>query len=244
MKIIGIIPARYGSSRFPGKPLAIIHGKSMIQRVYEQAQKASRLHEVWVATDDARIKKAVEDFGGNVLLTATTHQNGTERCAEAMRLLSTNADAAVNIQGDEPYIDPGQINELGKILSKPEVEIATLVIPCKYSSELENPNRVKVVLNHQNEALYFSRSLIPHQHNKSDITYYRHVGLYGYKSATLQKLVGLSPAPPELSESLEQLRWLYHGYRITCGFTQHAAISVDTPEDLNTLSAMIESNKH
>jgi 3-deoxy-manno-octulosonate cytidylyltransferase (CMP-KDO synthetase) len=241
MQLVGIIPARYQSSRFPGKPLVDIFGKSMVQRVYERACEAKELDEVWVATDDARIVEHVERFGGRAMLTLESHTSGTERCHEASALLNRNADAIINIQGDEPYIHPGQISELCRLIRREDVHIATLVKRIEDPANLLNPNKVKVVLDQANRALYFSRSAIPFYRDLAVTDwlkrhdYYKHIGLYGYKTKCLQEIVHLAPSALERAESLEQLRWLEHGKRIHCGITRHESPAIDTPEDLQAL---------
>ena len=237
MKILGIIPARYASTRFPGKPLVQIHGKSMIQRVYEQASKASGLAEVIVATDDERIAAEVANFGGNFIITSSQHQSGTDRCAEVASALS-GFDAVINIQGDEPYIDPSQIELLISCFEDKNVQLATLIKKINTDEELFNVNIPKVLLNIKQEAIYFSRQTIPYiravekefwieQHQ-----FYKHIGIYGYTYATLQAITKLPPSLLELAESLEQLRWIENGYRIQTRITNVDTIAIDTPEDL------------
>lgn len=244
MKIVGIIPSRYGSTRFPGKPMAMIHGKTMIQRVYEQACKASLLQEVVVATDDQRIFDHVESFGGKVMLTGAQHKNGTERCAEVVDRLDGGFDAAINIQGDEPYIHPEQINQVAEALAKPEVDIATLAKKLKTYAEYQRNSIIKVVCNEQGHALYFSRSPIPHirQEPAEEVfaqnNFYKHIGIYGYKTEVLKTVVTIPPAKLEVLESLEQLRWLQHGYTIHVGASEFESMSIDTPEDLERLLAI------
>ncbi len=235
MKIIGIIPSRFGSTRFPGKPLADIKGKPMIQRVFEQAAKSSSLDQVIVATDDKRVYNCVQAFGGKVMMTQVAHLNGTERCGEVAK--SYPADYYINIQGDEPFIHPEQIDTLAGILDG-NTELGTLVKEVNDSSILDDPNEMKVALNKSFEALYFSRSCIPFvrdydpadwlkQHN-----YYKHIGIYGYRSDILNEIIKLPASSLELAESLEQLRWLENGYKIKVGITEHESMGIDTPEDL------------
>jgi len=237
MRIFGVIPARYGSSRFPGKPLAMIHGKSMIQRVYEQAQKAEELSGLVVATDDERIAQAVKDFGGEVVMTQNTHQSGTDRCQEAVVKLGKSVGAVVNIQGDEPFIQAEQINQVAALL-KQGAPIATLVKPISSTSTLLDPNKVKAILNKNNQAIYFSRSPIPFFKNKtaehwlSEHQYYKHLGIYGYRSDILHEISHLEQSSLEIAESLEQLRWIENGYAIHVGITRFESPSIDTPEDL------------
>lgn len=239
MKIIGIIPARYASTRLPAKPLAIIQGISMIQRVYNQCLKCSELSEVYVATDHLQIYDHVRSFGGKVVLTATHHQTGTERCAEALQIIeneqNTMFDAVINIQGDEPFIEPQQISILANCIKNTNCKVATLVHIIENEQDITQSSVVKVVLNAQNEALYFSRQAIPFIQNAKALPnhiFYKHVGIYAYFSSTLKHLVTLAPAPLELAESLEQLRWLYYSINIQTALTPYATFAIDTPQDL------------
>ncbi|HKI89829.1 MAG TPA: 3-deoxy-manno-octulosonate cytidylyltransferase [Draconibacterium sp.] len=238
MKFIGIIPARYESTRFPGKPLAMLSNKPMIQWVYENVSKA--LEQAWVATDDDRIFNAVNQFGGNAVKTLSTHQSGTDRCAEAARILTerTDFDVVINVQGDEPFIQPEQI-ELLKSCFDGKTEIATLIKEIENEKEeLFNPNRPKVVLNKNEEALYFSRSPIPYVRGRektnwiSNYTFWVHIGMYAYTAEVLQKITKLDPGLLEQAESLEQLRWLENGFRIKTAATKYQSIGIDTPNDL------------
>lgn len=241
MKIIGIIPARYGSSRFPGKPLAMIHGKSMIQRVVEQAKQSAMLSDVIVATDDLRIFNHVSEHGHKVVMTSTDHPSGTDRCMEALVKSGTEAEAVINIQGDEPFVSPKQIDSLATLISQPEVEIATLAKRIHDAETLFDPNRVKVVFSKQGRALYFSRHAIPYQKNHENQDwlqhqhYFKHLGLYAYKTAVLKEIALLKPSMLEISESLEQLRWLENGKSIFIAETDIETPAVDTPEDLERL---------
>lgn len=243
MNAIGIIPARYASTRFPGKPLADIKGKTMIRRVYEQAQKANLQHVV-VATDDARILEHVLSFGGNAVMTKESHPSGTDRCFEAYCTFDNPAEFVINIQGDEPFIQPSQINQLVGALVKPGTQIATLARKITQTDQLLSPNVVKLAMNLQQEALYFSRHPIPYfrgsepENWASQHTYYQHIGLYGYRADVLEQLVRLPVSDLEKCESLEQLRWLEHGYRIRIGITEEAAHGIDTPEDLKKVLAL------
>ena len=237
--ILGIIPARYASTRFPGKPLVIIDGKPMIQRVYEQALK-SDLDAIVVATDDVRIADAVRSFGGNVVMTSENHPSGTDRCAEALTNFEGDWKAVVNIQGDEPYIQSSQINAIASLL-KNGAPIATLVKKIDNTEELTNINSPKVVLSNKGDALYFSRQPIPFQKGV-DIndwlnhgTYYKHIGIYGYQSTVLPELTQLKQGILEMAESLEQLRWLENGYSIMTAETTENTVAIDTPEDLSRL---------
>lgn len=237
--ILGIIPARYASTRFPGKPLVMIDGKPMIQRVYEQALK-SELDAVVVATDDVRIADAVRSFGGNVVMTSENHPSGTDRCAEALVNFEGDWKAVVNIQGDEPYIQPSQINAIASLL-KNGAPIATLVKKIDSTEELTNINSPKVVISSNGNALYFSRQPIPFQKGIAindwliHGTYYKHIGIYGYQSTVLPKLTQLKQGVLEMAESLEQLRWLENGYSIMTAETTENTIAIDTPEDLSRL---------
>ena len=239
MKFIGIIPARYASTRFPGKPLADMKGKYMIQRVYEQVRKI--LDNVCVATDDDRIFNAVESFGGNVVMTSAEHRSGTDRCFEAYNRRGGNEDVIINIQGDEPFIKPEQIESLIVCFDSTQTQIATLVRPFEATEGYEalaNPNSPKVILNDKNEALYFSRSIIPYMRNISPEqwpdkhVYYKHIGMYGYKADILSQITRLPQSSLEIAESLEQLRWLQNGYTIKVGITTQETIGIDTPDDL------------
>lgn len=241
MKILGIIPARYASTRFPGKPLTDIGGKTMIRRVYEQAKKASKLSEVIVATDDERIADEIKKHGGNVVMTSGDHQSGTDRCAEAVKKIPGEWNAVINIQGDEPFILPEQINLLASLFENPETEIGTLVKKLSDPADLDNPNTMKVVLDIHGNGMYFSRSAIPFVRGaeKKDWLqknfFYKHIGIYGYRADVLQKLTLLPRGKLELAESLEQLRWLENGYKIKTAFTELETISVDSPEDIEKL---------
>ena len=238
---IGIIPSRYGSSRFPGKPLADIAGKPMIQRVYEQAKKA--MEEVWVATDDERISAAVRSFGGKVVMTADLHQSGTDRCAEAVMKISEitgiRYDVVVNVQGDEPFMQPDQIElMISSFNEDPTVEIATLIQPILLNGDIFRPDMVKVVLDSKGNAIYFSRSPIPYvvgikeENWLENYTFYGHVGLYAYRTDILHKLSNLPKSSLERSESLEQLRWLENGFHIRTKITHYDSFGIDTIEDL------------
>lgn len=243
IRFIGIIPARYASSRFPGKPLANIRGKMMIQHVYERASKV--LEYVYVATDDERICKAVETFGGRVVMTSANHRSGTDRCAEAIEAIEKEQgvvfDVVINVQGDEPFINPEQISLIKSCFDEVSVQIATLVKRVEKKEDLINPDRPKVIVNRQGEALYFSRSPIPYVREKDlsewmDLhTHYMHVGLYGYRRNILIEIAKMEQSPLELAESLEQLRWIENGYPIHVKITEHDSFGVDTPEDLEKL---------
>jgi len=244
MKIAGIIPARYASTRFPGKPLVDIQGKSMIKRVYEQCLKCPQLDAVVVATDDKRIYIEVNSFGGHAMMTSTSHQSGTDRCGEVIEKMEKQGetfDAVVNIQGDEPFIDPGQISKVALQLIDDKVQIATLIKKIDNDDEIFSPNVVKVVLANNGRALYFSRSTIPYLrgHEQKDWlgqqTFYKHVGIYGYQTEILKKVITLSRGNLELAESLEQLRWLENGFSVFAEETDFESIAIDTPEDLSKI---------
>lgn len=239
MKFVGIIPARYASTRFPGKPLAMLGGKPVIQRVYEQVMDC--FDEVYVATDDERIKDAVLSFGGNVVMTSEECKNGTERCLDAYRRLALDCDVIVNIQGDEPFIQQKQVKALMECFSVEGTDIATLVKPFEAEdgiAMLENPNSPKVVLNEKGFAIYFSRSVVPYLRGVErekwleNHVFYKHLGIYAYRADVLEKITALQPSPLEIAESLEQLRWLENGYKINVGVTDIETIGIDTPEDL------------
>jgi 3-deoxy-manno-octulosonate cytidylyltransferase (CMP-KDO synthetase) len=235
-----IIPARYTSSRFPGKPLALLGNKTMIQRVYEQARKS--LEMVYVATDDKRIFDTVITFGGRAIMTSPDHQSGTDRCAEAISGIIQETgkpiDIVINIQGDEPFVKPEQIDLLKNCFTGENVEIATLIRKTEPGEDIFNPNQPKVIINTYNDAIYFSRAAIPFIRDveKSDWSvkqvYYKHIGLYAYRTETLKKITKLPQSYLEISESLEQNRWLENGYRIRTAVTLWENIGIDTPDDL------------
>lgn len=233
MKVLGIIPARHDSSRFPGKPLIDLKGKTMIQRVYEGALKAQMIDTLVVATDDARIEAEVLRFGGKVLITSAQHQSGTDRCAEVLAHFP-GYDVVINIQGDEPLVSAQQLDALLGAFQAPEVQIATLVHPHVSQEDLENPNRIKVLENHKQTAIYFSRSPLPNMHyaKMNAFPWLRHIGLYAYRSSILQALSQLAPCLLEQAESLEQLRWLYYGYPIHLVRTTIETPNIDVPEDV------------
>ena len=236
MKVIGIIPARYASTRFPGKPLAILGGKTVIERVYEKV--SSVLSDCYVATDDERIYQAVMDFGGRAVMTSANHKSGTDRIAEAMEKIGGDYDVVVNVQGDEPFIHAEQIATLCHCFDDPETQIATLGKPFASMAETENPNSPKIVVDNRGFALYFSRSIIPFVRgvNRQEwLTHYpflKHLGLYAYRKEVLREVTRLPQSSLEKAESLEQLRWLQNGYRIRVGITNQETVGIDTPEDL------------
>ena len=240
-KFIGIRPARYASGRLPGKPLLDIGGKPMIERVVIQASKALGSDNVWVATDDSRIFDAVRTFGGNVVMTSEAHRSGTDRIAEAVNKIGTDADVVINIQGDEPFIDPEQIKLLAACFDTPDTDIATLARPFDAAEgfeKLNDPNKVKVVTGEKGQALYFSRSVIPYLRGvepelwPATHRYLIHIGMYAYRTRVLNEITHLAPAPLETAESLEQLRWLSNGYIVKVSLTDRVTIGIDTAEDL------------
>lgn len=239
MKSLAIIPARYASTRFPAKPLATLGGKLIIQRVYEQVKRA--VEDVVVATDDDRIMAAVEAFGGRAVMTSTEHRSGTDRCYEALQKVGGDYDIVINVQGDEPFIQPEQIRSLVSCFEDEATDIATLVKP--FTPEdgieaLENPNSPKVVISRDMKAIYFSRSVIPYIREVERTewltkhTFYKHIGMYAFRAKTLGEVTALAQSSLELSEKLEQLRWLENGYRIGVGITNIETIGIDTPDDL------------
>ena len=236
MKFIGIIPARYASTRFPGKPLAMLGGRTVIQRVYEQA--AAVLEEAYVATDDERIFKAVEEFGGRVVMTHQDHKSGTDRIEEAAEKIGTQADVIINIQGDEPFIQKSQIETLKSLFENSETQIGTLGKKFESIEAATNPNSPKIVTDKNGFALYFSRSVIPYIRGKEQaewlqhFPFLKHLGLYAYRRDVLRQITQLPQSPLEMAESLEQLRWLENGYRIRVGLTDMETVGIDTPDDL------------
>jgi 3-deoxy-manno-octulosonate cytidylyltransferase (CMP-KDO synthetase) len=249
MKILGIIPARFASSRFPGKPLADIGGKSMIQRVYEQALKAKTLNKVVVATDDARILSHVLSFGGDAVMTSENHPSGTDRCFEAFQKSggASKYDYVVNIQGDEPFIEPEIIDQLTMLLDF-KTEVATAVKKIKDYDTLFDPNVVKAVLTMRKQCLYFSRQTVPYVRGYEPGTwldhadFYKHIGLYAYRSDVLEQISHLPTSPLENIEKLEQLRWLGYGYKIYSIITEYESMGVDTVEDLEKLNTILKKN--
>jgi 3-deoxy-manno-octulosonate cytidylyltransferase (CMP-KDO synthetase) len=246
MKILGIIPARFQSTRFPGKVLVDINGMSMVQRVYEQANKSAFLDKVIIATESDEVKKHVENFGGKAVLTDKKHASGTDRCYEALSLQNEAYDYVINIQGDEPFISPIQIDEIAELLDG-KVELATLIKKITTSSELFNYGEVKTVFNKDMEALYFSRQPIPYCRNEGEMEwlahqdYYKHIGIYAYRADMLKKVSNLPVSSLEKSESLEQLRWIENGLKIKLAYTEHESVCIDTKEDLDKVLANIDS---
>lgn len=252
MNVLGIIPARYGSTRLEGKPLLDIGGKTMIQRVYEQASKA--LEHVYVATDDVRIEKEVLSFGGKVVMTDESHSTGTNRCLEAFDMVQNNCDhgfdAVINIQGDEPLLDPQHIHDLVNCFNDSTTSMATLIMPIKNGSELIPESDVYVVINNNQNALYFSREVIPHVRNierknwTDHHTYYKHIGMYGFTPEAIHQFAGLQQTNLEKAESLEQNRWLEHGFQIKAAITDHDSISVDTMRDLEIVRQIVKAGEN
>ena len=243
MKFTAIIPARYASTRFPGKPLALLSGKPIIQHVYEQVKQV--IKDVWVATDDQRIFETVNTFGGKAVMTRKDHKSGTDRIEEAAEKIQTQADIIINVQGDEPFIQPSQIETLCELFKHPQTQIATLGKPFEDIEAVKNTNSPKIVTNYQGFALYFSRSVIPfvrgseenewHEH----FPYLKHLGIYAYRREILKEITKLPMSSLEKAESLEQLRWLQNGYRIRVGITNVETIGIDTPKDLERAEAFI-----
>lgn len=245
MKILGIIPARFASTRFPGKPLIDLAGKSMIQRVYEQAKKASSLADVVVATDSVEIFNAVKAFKGNVIMTSDHHQSGTDRCAE-VAVKMTGYDAIINIQGDEPLIDPKQINLLASCFNDISTDLATLIKKIDSPEELFNYNTPKVIINNRFEAIYFSRQVIPYlkdvkpEDYLSKHTFYKHIGIYGYRTTTLGIIANMRLGDLESSEKLEQLRWIENGSRIKVAITNTESLAIDSPTDVDKVLDLLQ----
>ncbi len=245
MNFTAIIPARYASTRFPGKPLALLGNKPVIQHVYEQA--SSVLSEVWVATDDDRIREAVEKFGGRVVMTRADHKSGTDRIEEAAEETGTQADVIINIQGDEPFVQPSQIKTLMQLFDNADTQIGTLGKHFENIEAVNNPNSPKIVTDKQGFALYFSRSVIPYirgaQDNEwlSHFPFLKHLGLYAYRREVLHEITQLPQSSLEIAESLEQLRWLENGYRIRVGLTDVETVGIDTPEDLQRAEEFLKN---
>lgn len=250
MNAIALIPARYASSRFPGKALADIGGKTMIQRVYERAASVAAFSEVIVATDDRRILAAVEAFGGKAVMSSPDHPSGTDRCSEVVRSLETAPDIVVNVQGDEPFLETSQLALLLDCFSDPSTGLATLVKKITDTDTLENPNIPKVIFDSHRDAIYFSRHPIPYLRGVqpaewlTHATYYKHIGVYGYRTAVLTEIVKLPPGRLEQVERLEQLRWLENGYRIRVAETTAESVAIDTPEDLAHVLRGMEAGRY
>lgn len=241
MNVLGVIPSRYGSTRFPGKPLVEIDGKSMVQRVYEQAKKCELLNDIVVATDDQRIFDHVISFGGKAVMTSDQHESGTDRCDEVLTKMKDDYDVVINIQGDEPYIDPAQIEQLCQCFFDPKTDIATLIKKIDSLDDLWSENKVKAVVNKQQIAMYFSRNPIPFLKGEpkenwlNKQVFYKHIGIYGYRTETLMQITQLTVSSLEKAEGLEQLRWLENGFVIKTAETKIEAISIDAPADLKKL---------
>ena len=247
MKFLALIPARYASTRFPAKPLAILGNKPIIQHVYERV--SSIFEDAYVVTDDTRIEECVKAFGGRCVMTGTHHKSGTDRCFEALEKLGAGFDVVVNVQGDEPFIAASQLETIKQCFADAETQIATLVkpfTPADGIEALENPNSPKVVLDNNNYAVYFSRSVIPYLRGVekdewiSHHTFYKHIGLYAYRAEVLKEITSMPLGVLEQAESLEQLRWLQAGYRIKVGTTDVETIGIDTPEDLERAKNFLE----
>ena len=254
-KFIAIIPARYASTRFPGKPLAMLGGRTVIQRVYEQVATALSTPlrgegAVWVATDDERIRQAVEAFGGRAVMTRSDHKSGTDRIQEAAEKIGTDADVIINVQGDEPFIQPSQLQTVCSLFDDPRTQIATLGKHFETMEAVANPNSPKIVTDLDGYALYFSRSVIPfvrgteHGQWLAQFPFVKHIGLYAYRREVLAEITQLPQSPLELAESLEQLRWLQNGYRIRVGLTDVETIGIDTPEDLTRAEKALGTDLH
>ena len=253
MKVLVVIPARYASTRFPGKPLALLGGKPIVEHVWERTRAVRDVSRVVVATDDDRIMKAVEAFGGEAMMTSTAHRSGTDRCGEVLQRLENEGrvfDVVVNVQGDEPFVAPTQIEALVECFSREDVDIATLRTRIATLAELQSPNNVKVVAGADGCALYFSRQPIPYRRDDNPdawldhASYYKHVGIYAFRSQTLKEVCRLSPGVLEQCEKLEQLRWLEAGYAIWLKDTAHANVGIDTPDDLLQAERILSENAY
>ena len=246
LSFAAVIPARYASTRFPGKPLAMLGGKTVIERVYQQVRKV--VDEVYIATDDERIAQAVNDFGGRAVMTSPNHQSGTDRIEEVVEKVPVEADVIINVQGDEPFIQPSQIETLCRLFDDPQTQIATLGKPFDTMDAVVNPNSPKVICDLQGYAMYFSRSVIPYIRGKEQaewlqsFPYLKHLGLYAYRREVLRKVTMLPQSPLEKAESLEQLRWLQNGYRIKVGTTDVETVGIDTPDDLKRAEAWLANS--
>ena len=236
MKVIGIIPARYASSRFPGKPLVDILGKSMIQRVYEQCKKCTTLNDVIVATDNKQILNHVQEFGGKAMMTASSHSSGTDRCNEVIQSLNEKYDIAINIQGDEPFINPEQIDQVTSLFNSEKVSISTLAKKIENEALITDENSPKAIFDENGIALNFCRTIPKYSTGKD---YFKHIGIYGYRTKTLAEICKLSPSENELKNNLEQLRWLDNNYQIKVGITTYEGVSIDTPEDIKKIKAQM-----
>ena len=235
MRVLGIIPCRYNSSRFPGKPLADILGKSMVQRVYDKSSLCDNLNKVIVATDDERISFHVKSFGGNVMMTSKKHESGTERCGEVLENISENFDVIVNIQGDEPFIEPSQISQLISLFDEENVKIATLAKKIEDYTTLTDKNKVKVFFDEENNANSFVRNYKISEEEFHKDNFYKHIGIYAFRTDVLEKITKLSPSKSEIQLNLEQLRWLDNKFKIKVGITEFESLSVDTTEDIDKI---------
>jgi 3-deoxy-manno-octulosonate cytidylyltransferase (CMP-KDO synthetase) len=248
IKATGIIPARYASTRFPGKPLIDLAGKSMLQRVYEQCKLSKSLSRIIIATDDERIYKHAESFGAEVCMTDEKHPSGTDRCAEVALKMNIDTDVIINIQGDEPLINPSQIDLLANCFADSKTQIATLIKVIDSEDVLFNTNTPKVVLDSENFAIYFSRECIPHIRNKeksewlSANTFYQHIGIYAYQKNVLQEITKLKTSSLETAESLEQLRWIEHQYKIKTAITNEDTFAIDSPEDVDKVLQKLKNS--
>ena len=246
LSFAAVIPARYASTRFPGKPLAMLGGKTVIERVYQLVRKV--VDEVYFATDDERIAQAVNDFGGRAVMTSPNHQSGTDRIEEVVEKVPVEADVIINVQGDEPFIQPSQIETLCRLFVDPQTQIATLGKPFDTMDAVVNPNSPKIICDLQGYAMYFSRSVIPYIRGKEQaewlqsFPYLKHLGLYAYRREVLRKVTMLPQSPLEKAESLEQLRWLQNGYRIKVGTTDVETVGIDTPDDLKRAEAWLTNS--
>lgn len=246
MKVTGIIPARYASTRFPGKPLVDLAGKSMLQRVYERCLLSTSLTDIIIATDDDRIFEHAKTFTERVCMTSEDHPSGTDRCAEVVMNMDFDADIIVNIQGDEPLINPHQIDLLVRCFNDPQTQIATLIKKITDENVLFNPNTPKVILDEHDFAIYFSRETIPHLRNidKNEWlehhTFYQHIGIYAYQTQVLQDITKLPQSALEKAESLEQLRWISNQYKIKTAITTEETIAIDSPEDVHRVISLLK----
>lgn len=245
MKFIGIIPARYASTRFPGKPLALLGGKPVIQHVYEKV--AAVLEAAYVATDDERIYDVVKSFGGQVVMTRTDHKSGTDRIEEAIEKIGGEWDVVINVQGDEPFVAKNQLDTICHCFDDPTTQIATLGKPFESMEAVQNPNSPKIVVDNMGFAMYFSRSVIPYVRGKemsSWLTHYpflKHLGIYAYRKDVLRQVTQLPQSSLEIAESLEQLRWLQNGFKIKVGTTDVETVGIDTPQDLERAEEFLKA---
>lgn len=246
MKYVAIIPARYASTRFPGKPLAMLGGKTVIRRVVEQVSKV--LDDVYVATDDTRIYDEVVSFGGKAIMTGSYHKSGTDRIEEAYRKIGKEFDVVINVQGDEPFIHPSQIVSIMECFASNDTQIATLGKRFESMESVENANSPKIVTDNKGYAMYFSRSVIPYVRSKernewiNAFPFLKHIGMYAYRSGVLKEITKIEQSPLEIAESLEQLRWLQNGYKIKVGITDYETVGIDTPNDLRKAEELLSND--